>query len=120
MIFRLQETAIDAVSWAAGKKYPAAPENNAERPAVTVKETNIRGSGTMATIMKFLLSALLLTLPAFAQDYKIAVIGLVHSHVWGHLDRMIKGDPAKLVGITETEPELIAEAKKAGLDRPDL
>jgi predicted dehydrogenase len=72
----------------------------------------------MAAIMKFLLSALLLTLPAFAQDYKIAVIGLVHSHAWGHLPRMIKGDPAKLVGITETEPELIAEAKKKGSTVP--
>lgn len=45
---------------------------------------------------------------------KIAVVGLVHSHVWGHLDKMIKGEPAKLVGIAETNPELIAEAKKAG------
>jgi predicted dehydrogenase len=47
-----------------------------------------------------------------AQDYKIAVAGLVHSHVWGHLGRMAKGDVAKLVGIAEPNPELVAEAKK--------
>lgn len=63
--------------------------------------------------MKRLLMCLLLALPLAAQE-KIAVVGLVHSHVWGHLDRMIKGNPAKLVGIAETNPELIAEAKKAG------
>jgi predicted dehydrogenase len=53
-------------------------------------------------------------LPLAAQDYKIAVIGLVHSHVWGHLKTMASGKEAKLVGIAETNPELIAEAKKAG------
>jgi predicted dehydrogenase len=52
-------------------------------------------------------------LPA-AAEYKIAVIGLVHSHVWGHLGKMIKGEPARLVGIAETEDELIAEANKRG------
>ena len=54
-----------------------------------------------------------LVLPAAAQE-KIAVVGLVHSHVWGHLAKMVKGDPARLVGIAETNPELIAEARKAG------
>jgi len=49
-----------------------------------------------------------------ADDYKIAVIGLVHSHVWGHLGPMLKGDHAKLVGIAETVPELIEAAKKRG------
>jgi predicted dehydrogenase len=63
--------------------------------------------------MKKFLPVLLLSLPLAAQE-KIAVVGLVHSHVWGHLDKMIKGNPAKLVGIAETIPELIAEAKKAG------
>ena len=37
-----------------------------------------------------------------ASEYKIAVIGLVHSHVWGHLGPMLKGEHAKLAGITET------------------
>jgi predicted dehydrogenase len=61
-----------------------------------------------------LMSALLfsLTLPLAAQQAKIAVIGLVHSHVWGHLGRMAKGDVAKLVGIAEPNAELVAEAKK--------
>ena len=49
-----------------------------------------------------------------AGEYKMAVIGLVHSHVWGHLGTMLKGEHAKLVGIAETVPDLIAEAKKRG------
>ncbi|MEZ5353136.1 MAG: Gfo/Idh/MocA family oxidoreductase [Bryobacteraceae bacterium] len=55
---------------------------------------------------------LLLSIPAAAET--IAVVGLLHSHVWGHLPKMIKGEPAKLVGIAETKPDLIAEAKKMG------
>jgi predicted dehydrogenase len=51
---------------------------------------------------------------AMAAETRIAVIGLLHSHVWGHLGKMIKGDPARLVGIAETNPDLIAEAKKMG------
>src|SRR5881394_1780887 len=64
--------------------------------------------------MRILAVALLLGIPALAQEPKIAIIGLVHSHVWGHIGKMIKGEPAKLVGITETVPDLIAEAKKRG------
>jgi predicted dehydrogenase len=52
--------------------------------------------------------------PVLGQEYKIAVIGLVHSHVWGHLDKMIAGKPARLVGIAETVPDLVAAAKKRG------
>lgn len=63
--------------------------------------------------MRSLLLCALFTLPAFAQE-TIAVVGLVHSHVWGHLGKMIKGEPAKLIGIAETNADLIAEAKKAG------
>lgn len=63
--------------------------------------------------MKRFILSLLVALPLAAQE-KIAVVGLEHSHVWGHLDKMIKGNPAKLVGIAETNPELIAEAKNAG------
>lgn len=59
-----------------------------------------------------------LMLPVCAQEYKIAVIGLVHSHVWGHLPQMIKGDTAKLVAIAEPNQELVAEAKKAGANVP--
>jgi predicted dehydrogenase len=63
--------------------------------------------------MKTLLILFALALPAAAQT-KVAVIGLVHSHVWGQLARMVKNDPAQLVGIYDTHPELIAEAKKLG------
>ena len=64
--------------------------------------------------MKRFILLVLLAVPMFAQEYKIAVVGLVHSHVWGHLNQMIGGQPARLVGIAETVPELIAEAKKRG------
>jgi predicted dehydrogenase len=57
---------------------------------------------------------LLAGLPAGAQDLKLAVIGLVHSHAWGQLPVMLKGEHAKLVGIAETNSELIDEAKKRG------
>lgn len=51
----------------------------------------------------------------FGQQYKIAVIGMVHSHVWGHLNEMIKGNtPAVLVGISEPKQDLQAEARKMG------
>ncbi|MDX1980200.1 MAG: Gfo/Idh/MocA family oxidoreductase [Bryobacteraceae bacterium] len=49
-----------------------------------------------------------------AQQPTIAIIGLRHSHVWGHIGKMIKGEPARLVGIAETLPDMIAEAKKRG------
>ena len=65
--------------------------------------------------MKKLTLLATLALSLSAQDYKIAVVGLVHSHVWGPLGRMVKGDPAKLVGVSEKNPELVAEAKKAGV-----
>jgi len=56
-----------------------------------------------------------MTVPAGAQEYKIAVVGLVHSHVWGHLHTMVEGKVAKLVGVSEPNPELVTEAKKAGV-----
>ena len=68
----------------------------------------------MAAGMKRFILFTLLALPVWAQEYKIAVVGMVHSHIWGHLDKMVKGQPAKLVGIAETVPELIAEAKRRG------
>src|ERR1051326_4051556 len=57
---------------------------------------------------------LLMTLPLSAQDYKIAIIGLLHSHVWRHLQPMLDGKDARLVGIAETNPDLIAEANRRG------
>ncbi len=62
----------------------------------------------------FLTLLFLCGLPLAAQQYKIAVVGMVHSHVWGHLGKMIGGKQAKLVGIAETKPDLIAEAKRRG------
>ncbi len=44
----------------------------------------------------------------------MAIIGLAHSHVWGHLRTVIADKPVKLVGIAESNPELIAEARKLG------
>src|SRR5579872_404395 len=65
--------------------------------------------------MKRILSALLFSIaPLMAQDYKIAIVGLIHSHVWGHLQSVLHGSPAKLVGIAEANPDLVAEAKKMG------
>jgi predicted dehydrogenase len=57
----------------------------------------------------------LCALPALAAEHTIAVVGLVHSHVWGHLGKMASGKPARLVGVAETVPELIAEAQKRGV-----
>jgi predicted dehydrogenase len=70
--------------------------------------------------MKQLPLLMALCLPMAAQQYKIAIVGLVHSHVWGHLARVARPDsPAKLVGIAEPNQELVAEARKAvGPDVP--
>src|SRR5262252_2988554 len=69
--------------------------------------------------MKHLLFILsILMLPVGAQEYKIAVVGLVHSHVWGHLPQMVKSDIVKLVAIAEPNQDLVAEAKKAGANVP--
>src|SRR5215472_17526017 len=79
-----------------------------------------RSRGMLAcwiTMRRFLPLVFALALPLGAQEYKMAVIGLVHSHVWGHLPAMVKGHDVKLVGIAETIPDLVAEAKKiAGPD----
>ena len=65
--------------------------------------------------MKYLLVLPLMTSLAFAQPYKVAVIGLVHGHAWGHLREMQKGDAAQLVGVSEPNPDLVAEAKNLGI-----
>src|SRR5258708_33119387 len=51
-----------------------------------------------------------LALPLTAQEYKIAVVSMLHAHVWLHLGTMLKGDKVKLVGVSETLPELINRA----------
>jgi predicted dehydrogenase len=54
----------------------------------------------------------LIGLPAAAQEYKMAVVSMLHAHVWIHLGTMLKGDKVKLVGVSETLPELLARAKR--------
>lgn len=56
-----------------------------------------------------------MALPAAAAPPRIAVIGLLHSHVWSQLPNMVKGDVVTLVGVAEDHPELVAEARKAGV-----
>ena len=64
----------------------------------------------------FIPALILSAIPVVAQQqYKIAVVGLVHSHVWGHLRDMVNNDPARLVGVAEPNQELVDEAKKAGV-----
>jgi predicted dehydrogenase len=64
--------------------------------------------------MKRIATLLFMTLPLCAQEYKIAIVGMVHSHVWNHIKPMLEGKDARLVGIAETNPDLIDEAKKRG------
>jgi predicted dehydrogenase len=52
---------------------------------------------------------------AAAEPPKVAVIGLLHSHVWSQLPNMVRGDVVKLAGVAEQHPELIDEAKKLGV-----
>jgi predicted dehydrogenase len=55
----------------------------------------------------------LAALPALAQQpYKVAVIGLIHSHEGTWLPRMARNEQIKLVGIAETIPELVQQAKE--------
>ncbi len=63
--------------------------------------------------MRLILTVLAaLTVPAAAQDYKVAIVGLVHSHVWGHLETIAKAHgPARLAAIAEPNPALVAEAR---------
>ncbi len=60
----------------------------------------------------------LAALPMAAQQYKIAVVSLLHTHVFGHLGKMVKGDLVKLVGVSETLPELVRQATRGDNNRP--
>ena len=67
--------------------------------------------------MSFMLKTalfLLAALPACAQEYKIAIVGLVHAHYGSNLPTILKSRQVKLVGIAETIPDLVAEAKSHG------
>ena len=65
-------------------------------------------------MMNSLLAAVLsfAALPAFSQPYRAAVIGLIHSHEGSNLPRMARSEQIKLVGIAETIPELVQQAKE--------
>jgi len=43
-----------------------------------------------------------LAVPLGAQQYKIAVVSMLHAHVWLHLGTMLTSDQVKLVGVSET------------------
>ncbi len=60
-----------------------------------------------------LLAVPLLAAPVLHERPRVAIAGLVHSHVWGHLERMANMKDADLVGIAEPNQELVAEARKA-------
>ncbi len=55
---------------------------------------------------------ILLTAQSLPERPKLAIAGLVHSHVWGHLSHMAELKDGDLVGIAEPNQELVAEAKK--------
>jgi predicted dehydrogenase len=57
----------------------------------------------------------LLALPLAGQQYKVAVVSMLHAHVGGHLATMLKGDKAKFVGLSETLPQLVEQARKANV-----
>ena len=70
----------------------------------------------MKIAMKLIALAAATSFVASAQTpYKIAIVGLVHSHVWGHVNEMLHGKDVTLVGVAEPNPDLQAEAKKAGI-----
>ncbi|HEX3879634.1 MAG TPA: Gfo/Idh/MocA family oxidoreductase [Bryobacteraceae bacterium] len=66
-------------------------------------------------LLQLSLAILPFALPAASAPPKIAVIGLLHSHVWTQLPNMVRGDVVQLVGVAESHPELVAEAKKLGV-----
>src|SRR5271156_2293008 len=71
--------------------------------------------------MKRALSVLCLAaMPLAARQYKIAVVSMLHTHVFGHLGIILKGDQVKLVGISETLPELVERAKRPDNTRPGV
>ncbi len=59
-----------------------------------------------------LLFPLLLSSQSLTERPRLAIVGLVHSHVWGHLAHMAELKDASLVGIAEPNSELVAEARK--------
>jgi predicted dehydrogenase len=69
----------------------------------------------LRSLLLLTISCLCLTAQTTAPPYKIAVVGLVHSHAWGRLRAILQGKSSQLVGVAEPNAELQAEAKKAGV-----
>jgi predicted dehydrogenase len=79
-----------------------------------------RGRIPFSTAVAWLVLGLAAPLAAQAaplREYKIAFIGLRHHTTWTYLDRIVQGKAGavKLVGIAETEAELIGEARRRGV-----
>src|SRR5215467_4075756 len=55
-----------------------------------------------------------------AQPYKMAVVSMLHTHVYGHLGAIMKNENIKFVGVSETVPELVERAKKPDNTRPGV
>ena len=69
-------------------------------------------------VMKRILPILMLSaisLGAQTRPYRMAVIGLVHGHVWGHLPAILSNHDIVLTGVAEPNPALREQAKKSGV-----
>jgi predicted dehydrogenase len=64
------------------------------------------------------LTLFFLAAPVLTERPRVAIAGLVHSHVWGHLERIASMKDADLVGIAESNAEVVAEAKKLAPGAP--
>lgn len=69
--------------------------------------------------IRFLLAALIVLPLAAAsragEPLKVAVVGLVHGHAWGHLSELQKSDEARLVGVSEPNRALVDVARERGV-----
>jgi predicted dehydrogenase len=75
-----------------------------------------RGIGLSLLFVLTLLPQTLIVRPARAETdsrFRLAIIGLVHSHAWGHLRNIAKMEGVELVGIAEPAAALRDEAAKA-------
>src|ERR1039458_3468632 len=54
----------------------------------------------------------LLSWPLAAQQYKLALVGLNHDHVWAQLPTILSDKSVKVVGIAETLPDRIARVEQ--------
>src|SRR5438045_2108166 len=78
----------------------------------SVSKTRQSRAGEEIRLGRIVASLCLMALPLAAAEYKIAVVSMLHAHVWLHLGTMLRSDTVKLVGVSETLPELIKRAKR--------